>query len=213
MSTSYESQYQHLLADVESQKQATGEAANVFPINQEGYFKLPLEERLDVARDVLNRYARIDRWEWRGEPVAAIIPMEESDGLELRASVSYQKGKTYAQDDKDEEPPEISVVVWGYDPQHDVSSQSHVKLDKLREGQYVDASGDVQEGWHVFIKGTYTGSVPNRTAELTSPRGQEITKFVDIAVGDLIEGRIKKERQLLGSQAVGAVDQSEAPAK
>lgn len=190
--------YKDLLNEIETQKRQLGERAASFPQSGEDYRRLPPDERMTVAKNVLAAYAPIYR---RGEnksntPAPASIIADDEPGKVLQGLVGYLK-------EKEGEPRGhyggIHVVVSVHDTDTGLDS-TRKKLGGIKEGSYVDEAGQTQRGWHAWVY------LSKAESSLSSAFGQHLVEFVDVAVGELLDdGLLEQHRQFLGGQAVGAV--------
>jgi hypothetical protein len=204
--------YENMVDSIVAEKQRMGEVAAPFPKSSKEYLELPLEERMNVATNVLKAYAPnatgYDHY-GPGKPAPAELTPSDMPGVRLEGEVVHKKYMAGGPPRKQQRHGGIEVYVTAVDVATGVTSgRNNVNaytdgVGGRKRGPYTDANGETQTGWYAWSH--YDG----KEHPLTSQFGKGLVEFVDAAVAGLLDGdMLAQHRQFIGSQAVESAIES-----
>lgn len=195
-------------------KDSLSETAHRFSKSVEEYMALPLLERMEMARGMVENYAvqRGDNCTSQANwPATAVFASEDIDTVfEARAAYISERGTSALNDYFVNTYQGIGLWLRARDDNKGVRTQ-FTDYGKIEWGGYQVNDGSKYGQWITGIhanlqtKTEYRFRTDTKQVALDSPEAEQLIAMVDATVGTLIEGVIAKHRRL-GTIAVDHTD-------
>jgi hypothetical protein len=198
-----------LIDELHDRTEAIAERARQFPMSREEYLALPIDQRMEVARDAVKRYGAKDGKS--SEAVGTFTTEQEATVIVARLEYGPERGTSALNDYFISKYESIGVSARAVNTNNKVAT-GFSWFGEVEWGGYKIEDGSQFGKWIHELHANLPYTVPpspqvrSRPVALNAPEAADLISIVDEITGSIIEGVVARERQL-GNAAVAAVSQ------